>query len=51
MDCLKFQGFLVQFGLLVVTLELPGANIGEVGVITLCLAIRHLVFDPEMAAA
>ena len=51
MDVIKFQRFLVQFRLLADTLVLPGGNIAEVNIITLCFAVRHLVFNAEMATA
>ena len=51
MDVIEFQRLFVKFRLIADTLELPGGNVAEISIITLCLAVWHLVFNTEMAAA
>lgn len=51
MDVIEFQRLFVKFRLLAYTFELPGCCIAEVDIITLRLAVRHLMFNTEMTAA
>src|ERR1035437_10080789 len=51
MNSLEFQRFLVQFRFFVFPLVLPGADVGEIGIITHGFTVRELVFSPEMASA
>ena len=51
MDVIEFQRLFVKLRLIADALELPGGYIAEVGIITLCFAVRHLMLNAEMAAA